>query len=314
MRRSSRAYSLIEMLISMALACALAAGAFRLIDLGHRTAQSNGEATDMLQRLRTVTVRIVGELRRAGAGAPNVDSGALGAHVPAVLPNQPPDPPGTFRDDAFTVIYARSGAVQTTIADPLTSVSNAFSVNQVPGCPLAQAACGLKAGDTVMVFDGAGNFDAFAIESVTGNGGAVTPLHAPGLGITEYEAGAGIVPVEQRTYLLKPDASGRPYQLVSYAVGSTAAIPVAEHVVALKFDYFDDPASPTPMSGSDAAASPLRIRAVAVTVRVEAGSDALRGAVGPLFLRPGSATDITRTLPDIEARFYVSLRNARTAE
>lgn len=311
MTSHSRAYSLIEMLISMAITCAIAGGAFRLIDIGRRTTEAGGEAADMLQRLRTVSVTIEGALMRAGAGAPNAVSDALAQRVPALLPSQPIDPPGTFRDDTFTVIYARSGAVQTTIAEPLTSVSTAFLVNQVPGCPLAQAACGLEAGDTVLIFDGSGNFDAFAVESISENGGAISPIHSRAFGIVTYDAGASIVPVERRTYLLKPDASGRPYQLVSYADGSPAATPVAEHVVRLKLDYFDDAASLTPMNGPDVAASPLRIRAVAVTVRIEAGRDALRGGAGPLFVRPGTATDITRTQPDIEAQFRVSLRNIR---
>ena len=311
--RLSPAYSLIEMVVSMAIVCALAAGAFRLIDIAHRTAETGEEAADMLQRLRTVSVTMEEQLLRAGAGAPNTVSDALSQHVPAVRPGRAGDPAGTFRNDTITVIYARSGAAQASIAGALTSVSNAFTVVQAPGCPLTQAACGLKTGDTVIVFDRLGHFDAFGITDVSGSEGAMTPLLAPGSSINTYDAGSSIVAVEERTYALKLDASGRPYQLVSYSNGSAMAIPVAEHVVRLTFDYFDDPSSLTPMNSADAAANPLGIRAVAVNLRVEAGSDALRAAAGTLFSRPGTATDVTRALPDIEMRLHVSLRNSRGA-
>jgi prepilin-type N-terminal cleavage/methylation domain-containing protein len=309
MTRRPDGYSLIEMVISMAIVSAVAAGAFRLIDIAHRTAEPGEEAAEMMQRLRSVTATLQGELLRAGAGASNDVSGAFSGHVPAVLPFQPGDPPGTFRGDLITVVYARVGAVQAATTAALTSVSTAFSVSEAPGCPPAQAACGMKAGDTAVVFDAFGNFDAFSITGVSGSGGAMVPLHAPGAGVTTYSAGASIVAVEQRTYTLKDDTSGRPYELVSYMDGSAAA-PVAEHIVSLRFDYFDDPGSLQAMSGPDAAGGPLRIRGVAVTLRVEAGNDALRGAARGLFMRPGTAVDVTRTLPDVEAQFHVSLRNA----
>jgi hypothetical protein len=53
----------------------------------------------------------------------------------------------------------------------------------------------------------------------------------------------------------------------------------------------------------------LRIRAVTVTLRVEAALTALRGPASALFARSGTATDANRWLPDREMQFTVAPRN-----
>lgn len=53
----------------------------------------------------------------------------------------------------------------------------------------------------------------------------------------------------------------------------------------------------------------LRIRRIAVTVRVESAIAALRGPAGTLFSRPGTSTSGNRFLPDQTVRFQVSPRN-----
>jgi prepilin-type N-terminal cleavage/methylation domain-containing protein len=53
----------------------------------------------------------------------------------------------------------------------------------------------------------------------------------------------------------------------------------------------------------------LRIRAIAVTLRVQAARDGLRGPAGPLFFNAGTARDGRRWVPDQEVRFMVAPRN-----
>lgn len=53
----------------------------------------------------------------------------------------------------------------------------------------------------------------------------------------------------------------------------------------------------------------LRIRKVAVTLRVESAIDRFRGPAGALFTRGGTARDARRFLPDREVRFQVTPRN-----
>jgi hypothetical protein len=53
----------------------------------------------------------------------------------------------------------------------------------------------------------------------------------------------------------------------------------------------------------------LRIRKVAVALRIESAIDALRGPAGALFKRPGTTRDARRLLPDREVRFQVTPPN-----
>jgi hypothetical protein len=53
----------------------------------------------------------------------------------------------------------------------------------------------------------------------------------------------------------------------------------------------------------------LRIRTIAVTVRVQAANAALRGPAGALFRHGGTAHSGNRWLPDQELRFQVAPRN-----
>jgi hypothetical protein len=53
----------------------------------------------------------------------------------------------------------------------------------------------------------------------------------------------------------------------------------------------------------------LRIRRVAVTLRVEAAAAMLRGPAGPLFVNGGTARGGLAWVPDQEVRFEVAPRN-----
>jgi hypothetical protein len=48
---------------------------------------------------------------------------------------------------------------------------------------------------------------------------------------------------------------------------------------------------------------------VRAIVRVQAGSDSLRGPRGPWFARPGTATSASALVPDQQLEFDISLRN-----
>lgn len=96
------------------------------------------------------------------------------------------------------------------------------------------------------------------------------------------------------TYWLKVDERAGTAQLMSYAGGTTLDVPVVDHVAGLRFDYYDDVAS---------------LRAVGVTLRVQAAVAALRGPAGLLFARAGTSTNARRWAPDVEIHFVVAPRN-----
>jgi prepilin-type N-terminal cleavage/methylation domain-containing protein len=71
----------------------------------------------------------------------------------------------------------------------------------------------------------------------------------------------------------------------------------------------DGPWCPTAASVNRWDADLLRIRKIAVTVRVQAANAALRGPAGTLFAKGGTSNGGERFVPDQEIRFEVSPRN-----
>jgi len=71
----------------------------------------------------------------------------------------------------------------------------------------------------------------------------------------------------------------------------------------------DGPWCPDAVSPDRFDADLLRIRAIAVTLRLQSALEALRGPAGALFLNAGTARDSRRWVPDQTVRFTVVPRN-----
>jgi hypothetical protein len=71
----------------------------------------------------------------------------------------------------------------------------------------------------------------------------------------------------------------------------------------------DGPWCPDAMNPNRWDADLLRIRKIAVTLRVESAVEALRGPAGTLFVHGGTSRGGHRFAPDQEVRFQVSPRN-----
>jgi hypothetical protein len=71
----------------------------------------------------------------------------------------------------------------------------------------------------------------------------------------------------------------------------------------------DGPWCPDASSANRVDADLLRIRKIAVTLRLQASEPALRGPAGALFAHGGTSRDANRWVPDQEIRFEVSPRN-----
>jgi prepilin-type N-terminal cleavage/methylation domain-containing protein len=124
------------------------------------------------------------------------------------------------------------------------------------------------------------------------------------------------------TYWLKTDDVAAAYQLMSYAGGTSADVPVVDHVVALTFEYFA--AGLVPLSASELTDGPwlpdasaatrwdadlARVRMIAIALRVQSAITALRGPAGILFAHGGIARDGRRWAPDIAIHFCIAPRN-----
>jgi hypothetical protein len=71
----------------------------------------------------------------------------------------------------------------------------------------------------------------------------------------------------------------------------------------------DGPWCPGPLEPSRFDADLLRIRRIAVTVRIQSAITALRGPAGRSFTHGGTARSALRMVPDLEVRFQVTPRN-----
>jgi hypothetical protein len=319
--RAQSGFSLLELVVSVALTLTVLAAVFSAIDPAHGAFVLEPESSDMQQRLRVAARTLAADLICAGARSSIVaSSGPTAAGFPAVLPYRAgpldPDPPAAARNDVITVVGVPPTAAETTTAQAIRAPTAATTLVSNAGCPLLAGArdpaCGLRAGATVLIRDASGS-DLFAVTAVTG--GTVSLRQVRGALTRAFEAGSRIVEVMLTTYYLRGDDRARTSQLMRYN-GASSDAPVVDHVVGLGFEYFGDPpggvpGTPGTIAAADVARNPYpTVRRVCVRIRVQAAEDTLRGPAGALFAHGGSARRAARWLPDLETTVDVALRNA----
>jgi hypothetical protein len=116
---------------------------------------------------------------------------------------------------------------------------------------------------------------------------------------------------ENCVWAIEETARGRAYtsRLVAMGVGASALVPLTAGSLT------DGPWCPDASNSNRYDADLLRIRKIRVTVRVQTGNRAMRGAgslaIGPdaLFTNGGTARSVSNTVPDQAIRFDVSPRN-----
>jgi hypothetical protein len=147
--------------------------------------------------------------------------------------------------------------------------------------------------------------------------------------VTVFSPALAAGPMQPATYWQQNDAAAATYQLMFYDGSPTGAdVPVVDHVVALAFEYYgtsgrgdpiltkltaaqltDGPWYPDATAVDRWDADLLRIRRVAVTLRVEAAAASLRGPASALFAHGGASRGGHAWVPDIEVRFDVTPPN-----
>jgi len=317
--RAQEGFSLIEMVVALALTGVVLAAVFTAIDPAHGSFATEPEVADLQQRLRVATQTLAEDL--VTSGARSATSSTLGGDVapfPAVLPYRlgplNARPPDAAAADVVTVISAPATAAETTIADAIRAPSAGTTVVAAPGCPWTSGArdpaCGLRAGAMVLVRDQHG-FDVFTIASVAGS--FVSLEQVRHMLARPLEAGSRIVEVVATTYYMRVDEQTRTYQLMRYN-GRSSDAPVVDHVVALAFEYLgdaEDGRTIVPLAPDEVARdTPPIVRRVRVRVRVQAALVSLRGPAGRLFVHGGTARAARRWVPDLETTVDVALRNA----
>jgi type II secretory pathway pseudopilin PulG len=247
-------FTIVEMLLSMAIMIGITAVIFSLVDPSHGTYRTQPEVSDMQQRLRVSTSFLASDLLMAGAGAPSGGM-SMGSLINYFAPIQPirtgfvnPDiGAGVFyRDDAITVFYVPVGAPQTTLAENMPQPSSELKVEASPSCggqsnPLSCQA-GFKDGMKVIIFDDTGAWDDMTITHVQDSS-----LHmqhnksVPGNELSKkYGTNAQIAQVQQRTYYLNNQT-----QQLMYYDGFMREEAVVDNVVDVEFEYFGEARPPT---------------------------------------------------------------------
>jgi hypothetical protein len=204
------------------------------------------EVMDMQQRLRIGVDTLSKDIMMAGAGTYSGSmTGSLANYFAPILPyrvgNTSPDPMQTYYTDRVTVMYVPPTSAQTTIDDPMPTVSAEIKVTEEPGCPTSDDLCGFKEGMTVLIMDDTGSWDTFTITNVQSS---ALHLQHRGEDLNKpYGHGSYISQIAMYTYWLKTDTVANNYQLMRYD-GNVTDVPIADNVVGLSFEYYGEPSPP----------------------------------------------------------------------
>jgi prepilin-type N-terminal cleavage/methylation domain-containing protein len=326
--RGSNGFTLIEVLISLALLTIAAVPILWICAAAHRLSRSQAEASDLQQRARVAAEKLQRDLAMAGSGPPDgaeirlVD--LLGPIVPARTGFRLADPELSAFSDRISILYVPADGWQCALSSAMASASADVPIDPAArGCGAA-GWCGFLEGSRALVLDTRARGAGFELFTVTGIAGALAH-GAPNLAFSQAYAppSARVMPIVQRTYYF--DRSGR--RLMVYD-GHLSDMPLLDNVVDLRFSYFADAVPgpglrPLPLAeladGPPIGLPPNRfdadarsIRLIRVTLRLQAAADDVRGA-GPSFALPGRSTSGYTLVPDFEVTFDVAPRNMRAS-
>jgi type II secretory pathway pseudopilin PulG len=336
-------YSLVELVVSIGLALSALAIIAVLLSSLRSAILSAGERNDLHQRGRVVVEALTAAIERAGSGAEQGSvTGPLIRFLPPVLPRGP---------SGILTIASAAGIRPATLAVDLPAGDTTAVLDYAPGCP---PPCGFSDGAVMLVFDGHGDFDLFTIADVTGaavtlqrhaagTGASYTrgspvvvsipqeytldaaalevrgsdgfaPSFAVANGVVELSfeyAGDAAPPVQPPNAAgvanCLYDAAGTPLlhmPPLAAPVGTLAPLPPAM--------FSDGPWCGTGPNPFDA--DLLRIRSVAIAVRLQATNATLRGTDPRWFRVPGTGRDSSLLVRDLAVRAAVAPANLiRTA-
>ena len=314
-------FGLVEVLLSTLIASALLCVLMRLAVTAQDVTRTQTDAADLQQRLRVATDAIYSDLVMAGAGPSDGlwQAGlvsVLAPLVPARTGERGADPELSHYSDRISILYVPEPSAHTVLRVGMAGADAPLVVDgDAPGCA-SRDTCGFERGDRALVLDADGVEQSYDIFTVSDAQAGL--LDHQGALSKAYVAGSRVVRVVQRVYYLARGAG----RLMVYD-GWSSDLPLADHVVDLRFTYYADLGGPvlTALSpgqmtdGPVGGTSPnrfdrdlLRIRRVRVSLRLETESSSLR-AGGPLFIVPGTSAGGTRLVPDQQITFDVAPEN-----
>jgi hypothetical protein len=254
--------------------------------------------------------------------------------------------PATVASDRVTIYSVPAGGTYVPLAAPMAGTSASLVLTNGPGCPAPAPACRFAAGQLLLAFDATGTHDVFVAAAVWADGvqpdrtlsvpydpalgAAVVPLEVAAIGLDTTTAqlrlwgpgGVGQPLLDDVVgfsleYLADPAPPllPRPPPGVPSCIADEAGAPLLPafpadwgtlHLLTAP-ELRDGPVCGAGANTYDA--DLLRLRAVLVTLRVQAASASVRGRDPALFARPGAIRDRWRTVPDEVLTFQVSPAN-----
>ena len=217
-------FTIVEVLVAMAVMTTSAGVLLSLIVAGQRLARMQPEAADQQQRARIAIETLGAELERAGAGLERGPRAGPLSRYFAPLTATP--------DAAVTVWYASPGGGQARIARALSAVATEVLVDSAGACAAPSETCGFSAGGTAILLDGGGCHDVARIEDVAPS---ALVLRANARGCA-YDAGAWIAEGEVRTYRV----DGATRQLFRRDAATGISLPVLDNVASMTSEWSAD--------------------------------------------------------------------------
>lgn len=304
MTQRSGGFSLVEITIAIAVLLIVTLAALKLIVPSQDLFAAQTEVADMQQRLRVASDTLLGHLVAAGIGAyAGSSAGPLIRWFAPVVPyragGSAADPPGSYKADTITIVsVARSAAVPAATvywlkSDAATStyqlmVNEGASSNDVP---VVDNLVGLA-------FEYYGDPQPPLLRQPFDPAGPWTTTYGPAPPITSVAPFAA-----GENCLFASSATGPLPRLAELGAPGTALLKLTPAQLT------DGPWCPNDDDGNRWDADLLRIRSIAVTVRVQAASAALRGPASTLFAHGGTSRSATRWAPDVEIHAQVAPRN-----
>ena len=223
MTRRAGGFSLVELLIAMAVMVTFMGALMSLILAAETMARMQPEAADLQQRARVALQTLGAELALAGAG---LDAGPQAGPLSRYF-----SPIGPSSDGGVTIWYVSGREAQTTLVAPLVAGATDASIMNAPHCPPSDPGCAFAPASTAIVFDDRGCRDVLRIDAVTSTS---LQVRAGSRGCA-YAPGAAVAQGEVRTYRVDPATR----QLLRRDEATGISVPVLDSVTALTVEYLD---------------------------------------------------------------------------
>jgi len=236
--KASRGFSLAELLIATAVMVVVMGGSFALVQPAFRAMNTEPDAADGEQRLRTAVATVQRDLTASGAGVHAGSAhGELSQYIAPVLPYRWGSVP-TYRADTISVLSVPFAGAHAAIARARidTGTDSTLELRPDTGARVFQP------GTIAVLIDPSSRaWDVGSVLEV-----APDELRVQRSGVAfAFDAGSVIVAeLAIDTYYLKVDAAAGTSQLMHFD-GRLTDSPVVDNVTGLRFRYWGDPSPDT---------------------------------------------------------------------